>query len=77
MLNLLSSLFSFCPIYLMHPPHSNNHAPEIFLLRTLLFFQLSLNQPMLLISTSAFLFEPQYPVIQSFILLFQSSAAGR
>ena len=61
----------------MHPPHSNNHAPEVFLLRTLPFFQLFLNQPMLLISTSAFLFEPQYPVIQNLVLLFQTLAAGR
>ena len=60
----------------MHPSHSNDHTLKIFLLRFQLFFQLLLNQPILLVSMSAFLFELEYPVIQNIVLLFQTSAAG-
>ena len=60
----------------MHPSHSNDHTLEIFLLRFQLPFQLLLNQPILLVSVSAFLFELEHSVIQNIVLLFQTSAAG-
>ena len=60
----------------MHPSHSNDHTLEIFLLRFQPFFQLLLNQPSLLVSVSAFLFELEYSVIQNIVLLFQTLAAG-
>ena len=60
----------------MHPSHSNDYTPEIILLRFQLSFQLLLNQPILLVSVSAFLFELEYSVIQNIVLLFQTSAAG-
>ena len=76
MLYLVSSLRTFRSGCLIHPFDGSTQALNRRLQCTKHFFQLLLNQLILLIPMSAFLFDLQYPVFRAVVLLFQVSATG-